>query len=133
LLPMRPQCRGYCLSPSAALGDWGAYDLSGVLGHMVEMRPTAVVARTPFAEFLTQRHILSMKRGNDQQTVLKLEGHGLPQQTIPVVDFANASKLFVTPGIKEVALCLVLYGNHGSLLSTLRVASTTTSIEAHNV
>lgn len=34
------------------------------------MRLTVVVARTQCAEFLTQRHILSMKRGNDQKIAL---------------------------------------------------------------
>jgi hypothetical protein len=34
------------------------------------MRLTAVVARAQRSEFLTQRHILSMKRSNDQTIAL---------------------------------------------------------------
>jgi hypothetical protein len=45
LLPMRPQCRGCCLSRSAELEDWRPYDLSSVPGRAGEMRLTAVVAR----------------------------------------------------------------------------------------
>src|ERR1700721_976424 len=74
LLPMRPQCRGCCLSRSAELEDWRPYDLSSVPGRAGEMRLTAVVARGQGAEFLHQRHIPSMKRGNDPKLRSQPEG-----------------------------------------------------------
>ena len=66
LLPMRSRCRGCCLSRSAVPENWGKYDLFSVPRRTGEMRLTVVVARAQCAEFLTRRHILSMKRGNDQ-------------------------------------------------------------------
>src|SRR5690349_13870071 len=67
LLPTRPRCRGCCLSRSAVPDDWGQYDSSNVQGRTGEMRLTVVAARAQYAEFLTQLHILSMKRRNDKK------------------------------------------------------------------
>jgi hypothetical protein len=97
---MRPQCRGCCLSRWAVPEDWRRYDLFSVPGRRGEMRLTVVVARAQCAEFLTQRHILSMKRGNDQTNALiarRAQGIGLH----PELDFENTSKLSICAGNKN--------------------------------
>jgi hypothetical protein len=111
LLPMRTQYRGCCLSPWAVPEDSGRYDLSSAPGRTGEMRLTVVAARAQCAEFLTQRHILSMKRGNDQKLALiARRAQGIGSGPHPESDFENTSKLFIFPGIKTVAPCSVLSG-----------------------
>jgi hypothetical protein len=57
--------------------DWRQYDLSSVSGHTEEMRLTVAVARAQSAEFLTKRHILSMKGGNDQVALIAGRPQGI--------------------------------------------------------
>src|SRR3981189_1381499 len=99
---MRPQCRGCWLSRSAVPEDWGLYDLSSVPGRTGGMRLTVAVARAPCAEFLTQRHILSMNRGNDQKIALiARRAQGIGSGLHPESDFENTSKLFICAGNKN--------------------------------
>jgi hypothetical protein len=66
------------------------------------MRLTVVVARAQCAEFLTQRHILSMKRGNDQKIALiARRAQGIGSGLHPESDFENTSKLFICAGNKN--------------------------------
>jgi hypothetical protein len=123
---MRPQCRGCCLSRSAVPEDWGRYDLSNVPRRMGEMRLTVVVVRAQCAEFLTQRHILSMKRGNDQKIALiarRVQGIGsgfILNQT-----FENTSNLFICAGNKNSGAVFSLPGKPLRPSLHSRVVSTT--------
>jgi len=121
---MRPQCRGCCLSRSAVPEDWGRYDLSNVPGRTGEMRLTVVVVRAQCAEFLTQRHILSMKRGTDQTIALIVRRvQGIGSGLHPESDFENTSRLFICTGNKNSGAVFCLTGKplRPSLRSSRRV------------
>ncbi len=64
------------------------------------MHLTVVVARARCAEFLTRRHILSLKRGNDQIIAHIARGaQGIGNGLYPESDFENTSKQ--TTGTKQ--------------------------------
>src|ERR1700756_471680 len=91
---MRTQCRGCCLSRSAVPEDWGRYDRSSVPRRTGEMRLTVVAARAQCAEFLTQRHILSMKRGNDQNIAhIEFAGHDVKAELLSLIQECAAPRL----------------------------------------
>src|ERR1700733_1156110 len=117
---MQLQCRGCCLSRSTVPEDWGRCDLFSVLRRTGETRLTIVVARAQCAEFLTQRHILSMKRGNDQKVALiARRAQGICSDPHPASDFENTSKLFICAGNKKIGAVFSLAAKPLSLLSTL--------------
>jgi hypothetical protein len=66
------------------------------------MRLMVVVARAQRAEFLTQQHILSMKRGNDtKHALIARRAQGIGSGLHPESDFETTSKLFIFAGNKN--------------------------------
>src|ERR1700733_9436563 len=109
---MRPQCRGCCLSRSGLPDDWGRYDLSSVPGRTGEMRLTAVVARAQRSEFLTQRHILSMKWSNDQTIAFMTRSTQGDRQGSILYRIREHVEGVYLRGIKTVVPCSVLQVSH---------------------
>ena len=87
------------------------------------MRLTVVVARTQCSEFLTQRHILSMKRGNDQKNELIARGRMAHRQRPPESDFENTSKLSICAGNKNSGAMFSLTGKTIEVVSPLFASS----------
>jgi len=67
-----------------------------------------------------------MMRGNDQNMALiPGRAQGIGSGLHPESDLENTSKLLLAPGIKTLAPCSVLRGDHWGRLSTFRVVSMT--------
>ena len=125
LLPMRPQS-WLLLESVGGTGRLATIRFIQRTGTHGEMRLTVVVARAQCAGFLTQRHILSMKRGNDQKNALIARRAQASAAAYILNQISRTCRSYLSAsGIKTVAPRLVFHGNHGGLLFTFRAVSTT--------
>jgi hypothetical protein len=99
------------------------------------MRLTVVVARAQFAEFPTQRHILSMKRANDtKHALIARRAQGIGSGLHPESDFETTSKLFICAGNKNSDVVFILYMEIIDVFSSLfKPCLRPASIETQNV